>query len=140
MNSQGHSKTLEARHEGNMNAFRSGVYSPRYLAEFAEPFVEEVMAATHIEPIDRFAVEETGLVRGWISLMDDDLLRKGLFNRKGEPRTLLTHRLRASKQLERYLVELALTPNSRSKLRSGDSVGQTYVRLLAEEQTRRSDG
>jgi hypothetical protein len=134
MNPKGHPATLQHRQPGNANARRSGVYSPDFLAEFTRPFIDEVMATAHIQPCDHFAAEETGRLRAWAAAMDDDLLIKGLLNRKGEPRTLLALRLRTSKQIERYLVELGLTPMARAKLGTDGGVAATYASLLAEEQ------
>ena len=133
MNSKGHPQTLQARQPGNTNARRSGVYSPRFVAEVAQPLVDEVMAASHVQPIDRFAAEEAGRLRAIIALADDDLFRNGLTNRKGEPRLLLRDRLRASKQLERYLVQLGLTPLSRPKS-VPVSFADTFARLRAESE------
>ena len=130
MNSKGHPQTLQPRQPGNTNARRSGVYSTRFVAELAQPLVDEVMAASHVQSVDRFAAEEAGRLRALIALADDDLYRNGLTNRKGEPRSLLTHRLRASKQLERYLVQLGLTPLSRPQSVSA-SFADTFARLRA---------
>jgi len=102
----------------------------RFVAEVAQPLVDEVMAASHVQPVDRFAAEEAGRLRALIALADDDLTRNGLTNRKGEPRSLLTHRLRASKQLERYLIQLGLTPLSRPKSVPVSFV-DTFARLRA---------
>ena len=64
----------------------------------------EIEAAAHVQPLDRFAAEEAARLRAFIALLDKDVLENGLRGRKGEPRSLLELRVRASKQLERYFI------------------------------------
>ena len=133
MNKKGNPQTLQARQPGNRNAIKSGVHSARYREALAEPLLEEMASVAHIEPADRFALEEASRVRAFIALADEDLLRNGLTTRRGEARSLLTLRLRMSKQLERYLVQLGMTPLSRRLVRPSGSLAETLARLRAED-------
>ncbi len=73
-------------------------------------------------------------VRGsaFIALLDNDIIENGLANRKGEPRSLLELRVRASKQFERYLVQLGMTPASRRELKVARPLDGTIAQLRAQ--------
>ena len=140
MNKKGHPPTLQARQPGNYNAKKSGVHSKRYLDEMAQPLLDEMASAAHINPSDRFALEEAGRLRALVALADDDLARNGLTNRRGEPRSLLVLRLRASKQFERYLAQLGMTPLSRHAITPRESVGAKLAQLHAARDEDTDDG
>jgi len=131
MNKKGHPATLQARQPGNRNAVKSGVHSKRYLDEMAQPLLDEMASLPHIQPADRFALEEAARMRAFNALADDDLLRNGLTNRRGEPRSLLVLRLRSSKQLQQLLVQLGMTPLSRRAIAPQESVAGKLAQLQA---------
>ena len=132
MNPGGHPETLQARQVGNLNARRSGVHSERCLAEVAQPLLDEIAQIVHIESADKYAAEQAARLFAIVTLADADLFRRGLTNRAGEPRSLLAYRLRASSQLERYLVQLGMTPHSRRGLKPQVSIAERLSQLYAE--------
>jgi hypothetical protein len=112
MNQHGHPGTLVARHDDNTNAVTHGCFSPRALEPRAREIAEGLMAGNHTTPLDQLAAEEIGALVALIEAADRDLAKRGLV-KKGEARSLVDLRLRASGRLERWLKEFGATPASR---------------------------
>ena len=112
MNPAGHQESLLPQQPRNSNAVRHGVFSPRTLEPRAREIAEGLMASNHTAPLDQLAAEEIGALVALIEAADRDLAKRGL-TRKGETRSLVDLRLRASGRLERWLKEFGATPASR---------------------------
>jgi len=103
MNAKGHVPTLVAAHPGNRNAVKSGVYSPTALAAR----IHELDAAIAARPAREAAADllrrEVASLAVLGEAMDEALARDGLHSRRGEPRTLVSQRLRVNEKLRRTL-------------------------------------
>jgi len=103
MNAKGHVPTLVAAHPGNRNAVKSGVYSPTALAAR----IHELDAAIAARPAREAAADllrrEVASLTVLGEAMDEALARDGLHSRRGEPRTLVSQRLRVNEKLRRTL-------------------------------------
>lgn len=101
MNKKGHSKTLVAAHAENVNAVKAGVFSDRILA----PRVRELEQAIEERPVAQVALEfsryDVAALAALIEAMDQSLATTGPTGRKGDPRTMISLRLRASERLHR---------------------------------------
>jgi hypothetical protein len=113
MNRNGHPDTLQASHPENLNALKSGVYSPRALQPRAREVADALLNAPHAVPLDQIAAEEIGSLVATLEAIDTDLERHGLTDDEGNARTLLELRSRLSGRLERWLREFGATPASR---------------------------
>jgi hypothetical protein len=133
MNRRGTRSNLVASHPGNSNAVRSGVYSPRTLAPRAREIAEALMAAPHTVPLDVIAAEEIGSLVALLEAIDSDLLQRGLVDREGEARSMLDHRARVSRQLERWLGEFGATPASRASWAETVARGETLFAAMQKE-------
>ena len=102
MNHKGHPETLVPAHPGNRNAVKSGVHSPRVLAERAETYLDALRAALQPPPELEIILHEGARLAALIDLLDRALEDVGLIGRGGQPHYLLNVRLRASRQFERW--------------------------------------
>jgi hypothetical protein len=133
MNRRGHPATLRARHPGNQNSVKSGVYSPRLLAPRAREVADALLAASHTVPLDQVAAEEIGSLVALLEAIDEDLAKRGLTDRKGNARSLLDLRIRISGRLERWLREFGATPAARVEWVERISRGEAIAAALREE-------
>ncbi len=121
---------------GNQRRLVHGAYSTRReLSAEGEALVAELLAAPHVIPADRLAVEELASLVDLIARIDAALADGRVENRRGEARSLIDLRRRLSGQLERWLRELGLTPAARAEWAArlgGQSLGAEIARLRAE--------
>jgi hypothetical protein len=99
----GNRETLAARHDGNLNAAKSGIYSRtgRVLAPRVEEVARLILDASHTHDLDELGAQEIARLVVLIETVDDEIDRRGLTTGRGSPRTaLLDIRLRASGRLE----------------------------------------
>ena len=103
MNPRGHPNTLVAKHPGNQNAVKTGVFSPATLA----PRVLEIEAAIAERPVDQVVVElvsrEAASLAALGEAMDASLAKSGVLGRGGAPRRMIEHRLRLNEKLLRTI-------------------------------------
>src|SRR5438045_1928201 len=133
MNPNGNPLTLRSSQPGNTNAVRHGAFSRRALEGRAREVAEALLEAPHTTPLDRVGAEELGALVALIEAIDDDLSSRGLTNRKGEARSLLELRIRASGRLERWLKEFGATPASRVDWVETMRRGSAVVEVVREE-------
>jgi hypothetical protein len=116
VNKKGHKETLVARHEGNTNAVKYGVHSPRMISERAGEIVEGLLQTYQFTPPQMVAVNEAARWAALLEAIDRDLDERGLVDRRGKERYLLALRVRASASLERWLskLEQAMMPDWRN--------------------------
>jgi hypothetical protein len=107
MNRQGHSKTLVAAHPGNRNAVKEGVFSPATLA----PRVNQAQRIIEQQAPDEVLADvlrrEIAGLKVLGEAMDGSLQSRGTVGRNGQPRTLISLRLRLNEKLRRTLQEYA---------------------------------
>jgi hypothetical protein len=109
MNKRGHRETLVASQPGNLNAVKHGVHSPRLLQARAAEIESELTRSFQFSPAQRLAVREAARCMAILEAIDRDLDERGLVDRAGDPRYLLNHRWRASRQLEDWLAKISET-------------------------------
>jgi hypothetical protein len=107
MNKRGTPKNLVPAHPGNLNAVKQGVHSPRLIQSRAAEIAGELMQSFEFSPPERLAVHETARCIAILEAIDRDLDERGLVDKSGEPRYLLNHRARVSRQLEQWLAKIS---------------------------------
>jgi hypothetical protein len=107
MNQNGNPSTLVASHPGNTNAAKHGVYSPRLIAPRVVEIVAEFTRSFEFSIVQRIAVEEVARGIAILEAIDRDLDEHGVVDKRGEARSLLNHRSRIVRQLERSLSRIA---------------------------------
>jgi len=103
MNKKGNPKSLVASHPKNRNAVKQGVHSPRLIQARAEEIAGELTEAFEFSPAERLAAHEAARCIAILEAIDRDLDQRGLVDPEGNPRYLLNHRSRTSRQLEHWL-------------------------------------
>ncbi len=109
MNKRGTPKNLVASHPGNMNAARHGVHSPRLIQASASEIEAEFAESFEFSPTQRFALREVAKCIAILDAIDRDLDERGIVDKAGEPRYLLDHRYRHSRQLDHWLAKISET-------------------------------
>jgi hypothetical protein len=107
MNKRGNPKSLVPGHPGNFNAVKHGVHSRRLIQERGAEIERELTDAFAFSPPERLAAHEIGRCIALLEAIDRDLDDRGLVNKAGEPRYLLNHRARISRQLEQWLGKIS---------------------------------
>lgn len=107
MNKRGNPQSLVASHPGNLNAAKQGVHSPRLIQERAAEISSELIASFEFSPAERLAVLEAARCIAILEAIDRDLDQRGLVDAEGNPRYLLNHRSRTSRQLEQWLTKIS---------------------------------
>jgi hypothetical protein len=106
VNKQGHTENLVPAHPGNRNAQKSGVHSPRALAERTA----EVSAASADVPSEQLVEDRlrelADRFKAHGAAIDEDLKKNGLTGRGGEARTMVTLLHRAGDKERRILEAL----------------------------------
>jgi hypothetical protein len=139
MNTRGTPSNLVAAHPGNENAVRHGVYAHkgRVLAPRAEEIADELIRLPHISSaLDGIGAGEIGALLALIERLDEDIGARGVTGRGGDVRGLIKMRVQASRRLESWLREYALTPSSRARFlheRASGSLAFELARRKAEE-------
>jgi hypothetical protein len=132
VNKHGNPKSLVPAHPGNLNAVKQGVHSPRLIQARAAEIADELNQVFAFSPTERLAVNEAARCIAVIEAIDRDLDERGVANNDGEPRYLLNHRARASRQLEQWLTKVSAAVERLAKLEEvpprGDFVD--YVQVL----------
>jgi hypothetical protein len=85
VNPKGNKKNLKARQQGNLNAERSGLFSPRRQEEEARNLAEELArnpAAFLLDDVIRIYAKQ----RAFLNLLELDLEMNGVSDKKGQPR------------------------------------------------------
>lgn len=107
MNKNGNPGTLVASHPGNTNAVKHGVYSERQIQSRAAQIVTELIESFEFSVAQRLAVGEVARLTAIVEAIDRELGERGLTNKRGEAHSLLNYRARISRQLHRWLADLA---------------------------------
>jgi hypothetical protein len=130
MNINGNTETLVAAHPGNTSAVKYGVHSPRVIQPRADEIAAHLIESFEFSIAQRIAVEQVARCIAILEALDRDLDERGLVDRRGQPRYLLNHRSRISRQLEQWLSKI--TPAMERQAAGEDAaVGRAdYVREL----------
>lgn len=107
VNKNGNPGTLVSAHPGNTNAARHGAYSPRLIEPRASEIEEELTRAFEFTATQRVAVHEVARCMAILDAIDRDLDERGLVDRSGESRSILNHRARISRELDRWLAKIS---------------------------------
>lgn len=142
MNKKGHPPTLVAVHPGNRNAVKSGVYSPATItpriyeleASIAERDPEE--ALTEILRYELAAMTALG------EPMDQSIASHGVLGRRGEPRTMVAHRLRLDEKIRQAAHQYAQAARHKASLATEPTTSegpqQSLVETIARDHERPS--
>jgi hypothetical protein len=132
MNKRGNPKSLVASHPGNLNAAKQGVHSPRLIQERAAEIASELTQSFEFSPAERLAAYEAARCIAILEAIDRDLDQRGLVDKEGQPRYLLNHRSRTSRQLEQWLekVQAAIERKAASEQPPSRAEFPDYVRAL----------
>jgi hypothetical protein len=103
LNKKGYTKSLVPAHPGNVNAVKTGVFSPRSLAGRASEVAGELAAQRPAEMLEEVLRREIAALIVLRDAMDASLGQEGIRGRNGEPRTLIDRRLRLNDRLRRTL-------------------------------------
>src|SRR5687767_5623214 len=103
MNENGNPSTLVPSHPGNTNAAKYGVYSPRLIEQRAAEIATELTRSFEFSIVQRIAVEQVARCTAILEAIDRDFDERGVVDKRGEARSLLNHRSRISRQLDRWL-------------------------------------
>jgi hypothetical protein len=107
MNRNGNPGSLVASHPGNTNAVKHGVHSLRLIEPRAAEIVAQLTQSFDFSVAQRVAVEQVARCSAILEALDRDLDEHGLIDKRGEPRYLLNHRSRISRQLDLWLSKIA---------------------------------
>jgi hypothetical protein len=130
VNKRGTPANLVASHPGNTNALRYGVHSAKFICDLATDIEEELFGESGFSPIQRVAAHEVATNLAILQRIDLDLSERGIVDKKGEPRYLLGHRVRISREMERWSAHLATVRNAGDD--SGDGITADTSTLLRE--------
>jgi hypothetical protein len=134
VNKAGHVQTLVARHPGNKNALKNGVYSERVRLERAEERLEQLRQLPHSLPDDHPLLDAIARQQVLLDLIDEDLARRGPTDRHGRVRSIVELRNRAVARLQRLLEAAGLTPEAQRRFEA-----EAERRALAAEIARHSE-
>lgn len=101
MNKEGHPETLVAAHPENRNAVRSGVFSPATRAPRVREFEAAITDLPAKEAVVDFLRRELAALAALAEAMDESLAVDGIHGRRGEPRTLVSLRMRTNDQIRK---------------------------------------
>ncbi len=107
MNKRGNPENLVPAHPRNLNAAKQGVHSQRLIQARAAEIAAELTQSFAFSAPELLAAHETARCIAILEAIDRDLDERGLVNRAGEPRYLLNHRARVSRQLEQWLAKVS---------------------------------
>jgi hypothetical protein len=115
VNKNGNPKTLVAAHPGNLNAAKHGVHSERRIQPRAAEIFAEFVETFEFSPPERLAVWEVARSTALLEAIDQALDESGLANKRGEAHSLLNHRARISRQLQRWMADISPTIERQSE-------------------------
>lgn len=95
----------------------------------AEIFAE-LTDSFQFSPTERLAVREVAYSTAVLEAIDRDLDERGVVDRRGEPRALLSYRSRVSRQLQRWMADIAPTIERQSEGGRVDLGRDDYIREL----------
>jgi hypothetical protein len=132
MNKRGNPESLVAPHPGNLNAVKLGVHSPRLIQQRAAEIAAELTQSFEFSAAERLAVHEAARCIAVLEAIDRDLDERGLVDKDGQPRYLLNHRSRTSRQLEHWLEKVSVTIERQATSEQAPLQGEfsDYVRAL----------
>lgn len=132
MNKRGNPKSLVTSHPGNLNAVKQGVHSPRLIQARAAEIVSELTVSFDFSPAERLAAHEAARCIAILEAIDRDLDERGLVDKEGQPRYLLNHRSRTSRQLEHWLEKVSAAIERQAVSEQAPLRGEfpDYVRAL----------
>ena len=132
MNTRGNPNSLVASQPGNLNAAKEGVHSPRLIQARAAEIASELTQSFEFSPAELLAVHEAARCIAILEAIDRDLDQRGLVDREGQPRYLLNHRSRTSRQLEHWLEKVSAAIEREGTSAQAPSRGDfsDYVRAL----------
>jgi hypothetical protein len=107
MNRNGHPATLVASHPGNTNAVKHGAHSSRSIEPRAAEIVAGMSESFEFSLAQRIALEQAARCIAILEAIDRDLEERGLVDKRGEARSILSHRARISRQLDREMAKIA---------------------------------
>ena len=138
MNPAGNARSLRPPEPGNFRRLSHGCYSQRIReAKAAELLGEWRERAPYLADVDEGALRELARIEALVQLLDDAIALKGVTNARGQPRTLVDLRLRASRRLSELQESLGMTPSARSRWAARLSSGgfaDEFRRRLAERE------
>lgn len=145
MNKQGHADTLVAAHPGNANALKSGVFSEAARAQR----VQELEAAIAERGVSEVVIDvlrrEVAALAAVGELMDASFAQDGIRGRNGEPKNLVTLRLRLNDRVRRTLHDYAQATAERhtsaehtAQPNAGDDRRETLIEAIADFHFRNS--
>jgi hypothetical protein len=134
MNKRGNPQNLVPAHPRNLNAVKQGVHSPRLIQARAAEIASELTQSFAFSPPERLAVHEAARCIAILEAIDRDLDERGLVDKAGEPRYLLNHRARASRQLEQWLAKISAAIERQSAREQTPRRGEfaDYVQALQQ--------
>jgi hypothetical protein len=112
VNKRGTPANLVGSHPGNTNALRYGVHSAKAICQLAADIEEELFGDFELSPTQRVAAHAVATDLAILQRIDLDLSERGIVDRKGEPRYLLGHRTRISRDMERWIAHLTTARNA----------------------------
>lgn len=130
MNKNGNPGTLVASHPGNANAAKHGAYSERRIEPRAAEIFAEFVQSFEFSPAQRLAVWEVARSTALLEAIDEALDASGLTNKRGEAHSLLNYRVRISRQLQRWMADIAPTIERQSEGSPVDLGKDEYLREL----------
>ena len=104
----------------------------RLIQARAAEIASELTESFEFSPAERLAVHEAARCIAILEAIDRDLDQRGLVDREGQPRYLLNHRSRTSRQLEHWLekVQAAIERKATSEQAPSRGDFSDYVRVL----------
>jgi len=130
VNKKGNPGTLVASHPGNTNAAKHGAYSERRIEPRAAEIFAEFVQSFEFSPAQRLAVWEVARSTALLEAIDEALDASGLTNKRGEAYSLLNYRARISRQLQRWMADVAPTIERQSEGSLVDLGKDEYLREL----------
>jgi hypothetical protein len=132
MNTRGNPETLVASQPGNLNALKQGVHSPRLIQARASEIASELSQSFEFSAAERLAAHEAARCIAILEAIDRELDQRGLVDKEGQPRYLLNHRSRTSRQLEHWLEKVSAAIELEATSEQAPSRGDfpDYVRAL----------
>jgi hypothetical protein len=132
VNKKGHTSTLVAVHPGNRNAVKSGVYSPATLA----PRIYELEASIAERDPDGALTDilrrELAAMTALGEAMDQSFASDGVVGRRGEPRTMVAHRLRLDEKIRQAAHQYVQAARQQASLATEQTTSEGDQQSLAE--------
>jgi hypothetical protein len=128
VNKNGNPGTLVASHPGNTNAARFGAYSARLNEARASEIEQSLLQSSEFSATERIAVHQIASCMAMLEAINRDLDERGLVDKRGEARSLLNHRARISRELERWLDKVSPAIDRRTTDEQQPAGRAAYIR------------